>query len=859
MLNSQDKMARQSMGANTTSVLLICLAFISPIFGQIGAESKTFSQAQAEFDNGNYLKAIEIAEAGLERARIRKHTPSIFTGLNIIAGSQISSEKYDQADLTLKEALKSASNPIEKAQVYLRLAWLSRSQRKFAEAVEFSKKAILTAPQNRQIQAEYFLNIGRILFTSGYDLSAIIWLEKAEKLVDPAFTYAATLDIYRFLTLAWSSRLNYQAALRYAEKWVSVSGKTPFRYKHRQALFELATTLSASGQTNRAYRTLEKAVQLAVEQNSPYHACVFLTSLLLHSLDDDDIPKARIYLNKLEKLDGKKTFLFEILLGKAIVHAFNGQYSESERLFADLDNMEASSEFVLLYWKMVVAEKNRNWRRVIGLNQELLDLNLKNNFRDGLPRIYLTFAKAHFHLGQPKESIDYLEKSLAHVEEVRKSSNSSLSLGFLNTFHDAYRLLVQIRSEERGTPQEAFQLADFLKARLLKDKINSAAIKSEAPIPPTLRQKLEDLSMRYLNDMNTASEIGENEKLATTVTPELSMKVPVFVALEQIPSLANTAVISYFFTLDKRLLAFVWEKDSPVRIVTLPVAEEDLEATAKSTQDKIKNFLFFKRDGKEIFDKLIRPLSVSAKHYVIIPDKHLWKIPFQALSPDGEKYLIEDKIISYAPSLSVLLEQLKSPKPDRRTLQAFSNLSFNNLKLRFVNAEASNIATLYGSRPILGATAADLHRTVDNADIVHLSMHGQVDGEQPLGSFLGFRPEGRHDGRVTVDDLLKLKLKKGSLVFLASCDTNNVLNGEGLVSLAWGAMGAGATTVISAQWEANDKLTGIFTQAFYRYYKQGFSSAEALQKASLELIRNKSNNMHEPYYWADFTLNGDFR
>ncbi len=72
-------------------------------------------------------------------------------------------------------------------------------------------------------------------------------------------------------------------------------------------------------------------------------------------------------------------------------------------------------------------------------------------------------------------------------------------------------------------------------------------------------------------------------------------------------------------------------------------------------------------------------------------------------------------------------------------------------------------------------------------------------------------------------------------------------------------MGSGATTVVSAQWEANDKSTEIFTKTFYTYYKQGNSSAEALQKASLELIKNKSSNMHEPYYWADFTLNGDFR
>jgi CHAT domain-containing protein len=112
---------------------------------------------------------------------------------------------------------------------------------------------------------------------------------------------------------------------------------------------------------------------------------------------------------------------------------------------------------------------------------------------------------------------------------------------------------------------------------------------------------------------------------------------------------------------------------------------------------------------------------------------------------------------------------------------------------------------------------------------------------------------------LTVAELLKIKLKPGSLAFLASCDTNNVLSGEGLVSLAWAMMGSGATTVVSAQWEANDKSTEIFTKTFYSLYKQGNSSTEAMQKASIKLIENKSTNMHEPYYWANFTLSGDFR
>lgn len=114
-------------------------------------------------------------------------------------------------------------------------------------------------------------------------------------------------------------------------------------------------------------------------------------------------------------------------------------------------------------------------------------------------------------------------------------------------------------------------------------------------------------------------------------------------------------VISYFFTLDKKLLASVWKKDKPFRTVNLPVSEDEVEIYAKNTEQKIKNLIFFKRDGKDLYDKLLKPLNLSANHLVIVPDKSLLKIPFQALSSDVEKYLIEEKTISYAPSVSILL------------------------------------------------------------------------------------------------------------------------------------------------------------------------------------------------------------
>lgn len=859
----QIKFAMTSLNRTTSRFfkagLLIFFVFFSLSFGQSVSELRDLAQAQTEFDNGNYQKAIELSEINLEKAKKINNNSLIVEAIKISASSQISLGKYEPASILLDEALQTVSkgsDANQKASVYMSLAWLMRSQRKFAEAFDYSKKAFAAAPNNKQILAEHYLCIGRILFSSGYDISAIIWLEKAEKLLESEKTNAAKLDVYRFLTLAWHSKLNYQTALKYAAKGVSSAEKSQFKYKYRQALFDQATVLSQSGQEKKAYSALEKGLKLSVEENDPYQGGKFLTSLLLNYLNDGEAKKAAIYLEKLDKLSTREQFSFEIKLGRAIISALENNTSESEKIFAELENQENTSAYILPYWKIAIAERNRNWEQLIEVNQKLMDLVAKDNYRDDLPAIYLNFAKAYFHLNQPRKSLENLEKLLALIEEIRKSDDENLSLGVFETFHNAYRLLAQIKFEQT---QESFELADFLKARLLKDRINNAAIKSETVISPAVRKIIEELSLKFIEDNNLASEIEKTEKLITTKIPELNLNKSDLSDLNKIPELENSAVISYFFSLDKKLTAFVWEKGKPLQTIQLPITEDEVETEATKTRQNIINRVFFKRDGKVIYDKLLKPLNLSSTHWIIIPDKTLWKIPFQALSSDGEKYLIEEKLISYAPSVSILLEQLKGPKPNRQTLQSFANSSFENKILQFVNAEASNVATIYTSKPIINATTEDFETMSGKADILHFSMHAEVKNEQPLDSFLGFRKIGNDDGRLTVSELLNIKLKKGSLVFLASCDTNNVLNGEGLVSLAWGMMGSGATTVISAQWEANDKSTAIFTDSFYKNFKQGNSSAEALQKAALELIKNKSGNMHEPYYWADFSLNGDFR
>lgn len=841
-------------------LFLLCFTFIFNVSPQIRTVEIQIKEAQTEFDNGNYVKAQEKSQIALEKAKKQNSNWLILEGLKIIISSQISNQNYQDAEKTLNETLELISQDnnllVQKAQIYIYFAWLWRTQRDFAKALDYSKKAVVEAPGNNQILGEHFLNIGRILFSSGYDISAIIWLEKAEKIFESQKISPAKLENYRFLNLAWASRSNYQKAHKYAEKRVEQAEKSQFKYHYRQALFDLSSLQSATGQKIAAFKTMQKGGEISRIDNNQYQSGLFLSSLLLNSLYENDVEKASKYLTELEKVNSKNEYSFEILLGKAVISAFKNQPEISRQLFSQLDKMENTSEYILPYWKIIIAKRNNDWANVIKFNQEVLELTEKENYSDGLPDIYLNFAIAYFHLRDKQKSLENLEKTLSLIEEIKRTENNNLALGLYETYHNAYRLLTQIKSENA---KDSFESAEYLKARFLNDKIKRTVPESKTNFSLEVRQKLEVLSSRFIEDQSIASEIEKTEKTVTFQIPELKLTKPNLTELNNISELNNSAIISYFFTLDRKLQAFVWEKDKTLKIINIPISEDEVEAFGKTVRPKIINRIFFKKDGKEIYDKILKPLDISAKHLIIIPDKSLWKIPFQALSPDGEKYLIEEKLVSYAPSVSVLLNQLKNPKHVRTSLQAFANSIYDDRVLKYVNAEAENVSKIYNSKPIINSTIADFIKNSDKADILHFSMHAQVETEQPLESFLGFRKIGKDDGRLTVEEILNINLKKGSLVFLASCDTNNVLNGEGLVSLSWAMIGSGATSVISAGWEANDKSTQDFTKAFYQYYKQGNSVAEAMQKASLDLIKIKSNNTHEPYYWADFNLNGDFR
>lgn len=839
-----------------TGLLLLLLAAVG-----IQCQSNALSPLRISFNNGQFDEVVSQAPEALLKAR---KTGAVATSSEInvfYALALMRLERYEEAAMILEKALVDAEisrQPRRIAAAYLARATHFRTQRDFPSAIKSARSAIVAAPSDPQIKVEYHLAIGRIMYSSGYDVAAIIWLEKAEKLAS-GLPISAHLDVLGHLSLAWASKFNYARAIEYGERLVKISEKTEFKFRHRLALYEFGGLLSAVAQERRAKQMREKGLRLALAANDEYQSCLFLTSLILTSLYDGDVKSSEKHLTTLDRVDRKKRFQFESILGKAVIAGLQGRTEVSDKSFKELESLRAHSEYIIPHWKAILAERRKDWAGLIKQMKVLEKLTEEGNFREDLPGVYFSLAKGYWGLKEPELAIGYASRSAAIIESDRPTEDTILSLSMLETYHSVYRLMAEI--EDSGNNAiAALELADYSKARVLRDRIENSALRRKADLDIETRKLVESLSTQLVDGGNVREKLAGIEKSVALSLPQTATERKLNRELLTAKNLLrDTAIVSYFFTVSGQLRAHVIEDRKPVRSVELSLSESEAGLIAQSTRTKIRDRIFFKNDGKEIYDKLLAPLSLDANHIVIVPDKALWKIPFHALSPDRESYLIEHQTVTYAPSVSMLLNELRQPTPIRKTVQIFANDSFQDRYLAYVNREAAKIAGIFGSKPLIGATRMQFLGSAVETDILHFSMHAQVNPDEPLASFLAFRANGKDPGHITVQDLLSIRLKKQNLAFLASCETSNVLNGEGLVSIAWALLGSGSSSVISAQWEANDRSTEEFTQEFYRHYREGKSTAKALQAASISMIRNKSNGTHEPYFWGGFILLGDFR
>lgn len=310
--------------------------------------------------------------------------------------------------------------------------------------------------------------------------------------------------------------------------------------------------------------------------------------------------------------------------------------------------------------------------------------------------------------------------------------------------------------------------------------------------------------------------------------------------------------------------------------------------------------------GRELSAMVLAPAArrLAGRRLAVVPDGALHFVPFAALADpatDAGRPVVAAHEVIHLPSsaalrllrreqeeagerrdhrLAVIADPVFEPSDPRvsRALAADGERSaeirgaedaLDFRRLRFSRREAQRIAALVPPGDRFQALGFDARRAAVSGDrlapyrYVHFATHGVLRGDFPELSGLVLSlvgPGGEPlDGFLRLHDVYNLDLD-AEVVTLSACRTalGQEVRGEGLVGLTRGFMYAGARRVVASLWDVQDRATAEIMERFYRgMIEDGLAPAAALRRAQLDLWRE--GRWSEPYYWAPFVLQGDWR
>jgi len=380
----------------------------------------------------------------------------------------------------------------------------------------------------------------------------------------------------------------------------------------------------------------------------------------------------------------------------------------------------------------------------------------------------------------------------------------------------------------------------------------------------------------------------------------------------------NTILLQYSLGKDRSYLWAVTK--TSITSYELPKAA-DIETTAKKFRDAVTapssrdNANQVAKANDAISQIILQPVAaqLGQKRLLIVGDGVLNYLPFAALSLPGKSGenrnppLIVDHEIVLLPSastLGILRQNYNDRQPPNRSLAILADPVFSANdervknsssattqqavesanpglsrsrgdktgqfdRLNFTRQESQIIQALFPansrteSLDFAASRATATNPNLSQYKIIHFATHGFANSDRPelSGIVMSLVDEKGNplNGFLRLTDIFNLKLA-ADLVVLSACQTGlgQNIQGEGLVGLTRGFMYAGTQRVVVSLWTVDDEGTATLMSSFYKgMLQKGLTPAAALRAAQLEMW--KQEKWKSPYYWAAFTLQGEWR
>ena len=274
---------------------------------------------------------------------------------------------------------------------------------------------------------------------------------------------------------------------------------------------------------------------------------------------------------------------------------------------------------------------------------------------------------------------------------------------------------------------------------------------------------------------------------------------------------------------------------------------------------------------------LIEPvehLLDGEQHLIIVPDHHLWMLPFAALQLPSGKYLIEKFSIRLAPSVQTLMQISKRREQISRMpavtptalvvgVSEFSGHTELQLQpLPSVPSECKAVCDACGRAEIVvqhvmeneASAQSFVDRCPSATHLIHVATHGLL--EQSALVLHGTPASAI----LPASEIQALKISS-RVVVLSACNTGRgSVGADGVFGLTRSFLVAGADLVMGTLWHTGDASSEVFMSGFYScLLDSGLPEHVAVQQAMCAMIHETDDRgklRWRPASWAPFFLVG---
>lgn len=519
--------------------------------------------------------------------------------------------------------------------------------------------------------------------------------------------------------------------------------------------------------------------------------------------------------------------IFNVLISKGEVFEKLFMQSDSLRyLDASLNSFQSAFRLVYYVDQMYDSDDARLFLNKIkyGVHDKPIQLSLKG-FQHTHNTNYLT--QAYFFDQNNKASI------LSYNQQAQSIKNKNKNI-------------TALFDQERLLKTKITRL--ILKSNQYKDSLNIAGINTSIRDIEIELSKIQVKKNEYPQFKSLPQNIPDISELQKKIAP-------------------GSSVISYHLSQNKLVAICITQNDVVHSIVSIDsVFYSNIGNFRESLDPEIQTN---RNNGNQIsqylYEKLISPslpLIKNKKELIIIPDDELNSLPFEALKDGKGRYLIENFVIHYQYSASLLLPTVNFKKQFAVLAMApFANqgtATYSQLKYSGQEIESLPGTILLNQ----SATKEAFLKNINKYPILHLATHTNIDEHTPENSHIAFNPSlDSFESNLYLPEIYNLQLDSTALVIISACESahGKLTKGEGLMSLSRSFYYAGCPHIIASLWKADDQSTAWIIKAFYSYLQKGNSFSYSLSKAKLDYLHSSEieSQFKAPYYWAHLVLTGE--